>query len=132
MFYTPTTRYHPPMFADFSCTSASQDLSQCRNPLGISSSINYCGPSVVGVRCIRKCNEASQFHAYTDSFFIASCEDREIRLVGGKNYGRVEVCGSGIWGTVCSDDYWEDVDAGVVCNSLGFSNYGEFFFNAKT
>lgn len=62
----------------------------------------------------------------TLNFYTASCEDRQIRLIGGKNYGRVEVCGSGIWGTVCSDNYWDDVDAGVVCKSLGFSKYGKF------
>lgn len=55
---------------------------------------------------------------------LAACEDRQVRLVGGSSYGRVEICGSGVWGTVCSDEHWDDVDAGVVCRQLGFSSYG--------
>lgn len=44
-----------------------------------------------------------------------------VRLVGGSSNreGRVEILVGSLWGTVC-DDGWEDVDAGVVCVSLGF------------
>lgn len=46
-----------------------------------------------------------------------------VRLQGGSNntHGRVEVCISNIWGTVCNDS-WNKTDADVACAQLGFSS----------
>ena len=54
----------------------------------------------------------------------ASCENGDIRLVGGTTQyeGRVEVCIGGTWGTVCADRFWDDRDAEVVCRQKNFGS----------
>ena len=56
---------------------------------------------------------------------IIACRTGDLRLQGSavEGSGRVEICVSNVWGTVC-DNLWSSNDARVVCRQLGFSIIG--------
>lgn len=54
------------------------------------------------------------------------CSDKELRLRGGRDEreGRVELCYSGIWGTVGALGGWGFEKASGVCSELGYNPLG--------
>jgi len=61
-----------------------------------------------------------QRYSYLTIRLHVDCTGVRVRLMGGtSSEGRLEVYYSGNWGTVCGD-YFDYIDAGVVCNDLGF------------
>ena len=56
----------------------------------------------------------------------SGCSDGDVRLMGGANSleGRVEICQSNVYSTVC-DDFWDELEATVVCAQLGYTGDGE-------
>ena len=59
--------------------------------------------------------------------YLEPCTTGDVRLYGGTYYyGRVQVCVGGVWVSVCSDSFWDNNDASVVCKQLGFSPYGMY------
>ena len=54
------------------------------------------------------------------------CSDGQVRLLEGADVreGRVEVCSSGNWSTIC-DNFWNEAEAKIVCQQLGYPSDGE-------
>ena len=57
----------------------------------------------------------------------SDCTNGDVRLMGGANSleGRVEICQSNVYSTVC-DDFWDELEARVVCRQLGYTGDGEY------
>jgi hypothetical protein len=65
------------------------------------------------------------FNLLSVSSTLSNCESGEVRLAGGSQdyQGRVEVCISKAWGTVC-DQNWDFRDGNLICQQLGFQPFG--------
>ena len=92
---------------EVNCTGAEARLIDCP---ASSAQLHDCSHTKdAGVRCQGTAN---------------TCTQGDIRLRGGiATSGRVEICNSNVWGTVC-DDGWDINNAQVVCRQLGFLGTG--------
>lgn len=58
-------------------------------------------------------------------FLLIGCATGDVRLIGGHDLteGRVEICLSREWGTIC-DRTWDVLDGIVICRQLGLVSIG--------
>ena len=92
------------------CTSSAQNISQC----DITTSLSCTHSDDAGLRC------------------AVPCYDGQVRLTEGTDVreGRVEICSDGNWSTVC-DNLWNEAEAKIVCQQLGYPSDGECRFHEK-
>ena len=100
---------------DYVTLSGSCSSSSCT----FQSSYVVCGSGVAGLLCPLPVSS-------TAAGAPSVCATGSVQLVGGSSAreGRLEVCLKDQWGTVC-DDSLDKNTAAVICQQLGFSDYGK-------
>ena len=100
--------FGPIWLTNVQCTGTESRLIDCPSILGSNRCFHF---EDAGVRCTG-----------------SSCTQGAIRLQGGNTTsGRVEICNTNVWGTVC-DDEWDTTNAEVACRQLGFPETGDSMY----
>ena len=106
------------------CSGNENMLSQCRSGRLYYYQYRYCYDKA-GAICNSKwiINETFLFRVIITVTSEPECNETDIRLVNGAaaNEGRVEICHSGLWRSICDND-WRVADSLVVCRQLGYGS----------
>lgn len=116
--------FGPIFMSSVRCNGGESQLTDCSYSPLVSSHCTH--EYDVGVICEGINTVLLVIHSY--KFILAPCQNGTVRLYSEsdsyfRRYGRVQVCVNNTWGTIC-DHFWDDTDASVICNMLGYSPYG--------
>ena len=116
---------------DLLCTGNEFNLTQCNTGSGTHQCTDHSQDA--GVRCMYETQcESNSLRLIPDNDQTA----QELYLSEGSlpsyyfiddeiHRGRLEICMDGEWSSICYDESWNNQDAIVACEQLGFSSVGE-------
>jgi hypothetical protein len=125
-----TERVWPLTITNITCSGSESNLLECIYSTEPLSACNVLRDAAVACQSMCQCTIILQWcvsnHILGEETEYSNCSDGDVRLADGQTAlsGRLEVCYSKTWGTVCNYA-WGNEDSGVACRQLGFQPYGK-------
>ena len=123
--------YGPVLLDDLLCSGTETNLLECGIGMGTHQCTDHTQDAGVICSYDTPCEEDSlrlvPNELTADQLYLEEGEIERFSFIDDEVHrGRVEVCVSGEWESVCYSDSWSNEDATVACANLGFSPYGRY------